>query len=87
MDALVKAAFSDRKSCKPQFHEWFLKWKGDEFHHGTLRFLREDVGLGSPPKPFYTNDNESINALLKECFGYKKHQWGLFNAKVKEIVN
>ena len=47
----------------------------------------EDVGLGSPPKPFYTNDNESINALLKDCLGYKKHQWGLFNAKVKEIVN
>ena len=28
-----------------------------------------------------------MNALLKECLGYKKHQWGLFNAKVKEIVN
>ena len=85
-DALEAAAFSDHKYYKPQFHEWFVKWKGDDFRHGTLRSLREDVGLGSPPKPFYTNNSESINALLKECLGYKKHQWGLFNAKRKEIV-
>ena len=27
-----------------------------------------------------------MNALLKECLGYKNHQWGLFNVKVKEVV-
>ena len=42
-DSLEKAAFSDRKSCKPQFHEWFLKWKGGDFRHGTLRGCRFGV--------------------------------------------
>ena len=44
------------------------------------------MGLGSPPSAFYTNDSESINALLKESLNYKKQQWGIFNEKVKKIV-
>ncbi len=79
-------AFNDRKSYEPQFHTWFKKYKADEFRHSTLRSLREDLGLGSPPKAFYTNDSESINAFLKESLGYKKHQWAIFNEKVKKIV-
>lgn len=51
-----------------------------------MTILREDIGLGSPPKAFYTNNSESINALLKECTGYKKQQWALFNDKMKEAV-
>ena len=38
------------------------------------------------PAPFYTNDSESINSLLKDSLGYKKHQWGLFNNKIKQLV-
>ena len=38
------------------------------------------------PSAFRTNDSESINAFLKESLGYKKHQWGLFNEKVKKII-
>jgi len=51
-----------------------------------LRSLREDLGLGSPPKDFYTNNSESINALLKECTGYKKQQWATFNDKMKGAI-
>lgn len=80
-------AFTDRKSHKPSFHAWFSKFKADDFRDCTLRTLREDVGLGSPPKAFYTNDCESISALLKESLGYKKHQWSLFNSKVKKLVD
>jgi len=63
-----------------------FKYKAEEFNHSTLRSLREDIGLGSPSKAFYTNDNEAINAKLKECLSYKKHQWCLFNAKMKELA-
>jgi hypothetical protein len=42
------------------------------------------VGLGSPPPAFYTNDSESINALLKESNNYKKHQWDIFNENVQQ---
>ena len=85
-DQLERNAFNDRKSHKAAFHDWFLKQKVEDFRHYTLRSLREDIGLGSPTTAFYTNDNEAINAKLKEYLGYKKHQWALLNAKMKEMV-
>ena len=75
---LESQAFSNRKSHDPEFHLWFVNNKAEEFRQCTLRPLREDIGLGCPPAAFYTNDSESINA--------KKHQWGLFNNKVKQLV-
>ena len=86
-NCLESVAFSDRKSHQPGFYSWFIQWKAEDFRHCTLRSLREDIGLGSPPKAFYTNDSESVNAMLKECLGYKKHQWALFNSKIKEMVH
>ena len=83
---LESAAFSDRKFHRPAFYNWFVKWKAEDFRHCTLCSLREDIGLGSPPKVFFTNDSESVNAMLKECLGYKKHQWATFNSKIKEMV-
>ena len=53
----------------------------------TLRSLREEIGLGSPPTPFYTNDSESINAAIKEKVNYQKSEWPQFNAKMKEFVD
>ena len=44
------------------------------------------MGLGSPPKAYYTNGSESINAVLKERVDYKKQQWAVFNQKMKETV-
>jgi len=85
-DKIELSAFNNCKSHKPQFHEWFVQWKSEDFRSCTLRSLREDLGLGSPPKAFYTNNSESINALLKECTGYKKQQWATFNDKMKEAV-
>ena len=79
-------SFQDRKSHEVNFNAWFTKCKADDFRYCTLRSLREDIGLGSPPLAYYTIDSESINALLKESLGYKKHQWGVFNEKVKRIV-
>ena len=78
--------FSNRKSHQPQFFSWFSQYKAKEFREYTLRSLREETGLGSPPKAYYTNDNESINSLLKETTNYKKQQWGMFNDKMKKLV-
>ena len=76
-------AFSDHKSHKPEFHSWFMKYKAKEFREHALRSLGEAVGLGSPPKAFYNNDNESI---LKECVNYKKQQWGVFYQRMRKAV-
>lgn len=54
-DEIEIEAFSDRKSHKPQFHQWFAKWKSEDFRNCTLRNLREDIGLGSPPIPTIMN--------------------------------
>jgi hypothetical protein len=72
-DNLEMAAFSNRKSHIANFHTWFSKYKAGDFRCCTLRSLREDIGLGSPPVAFYTNESESINSLLKQSLGYKKH--------------
>ena len=72
-----EAAFSDCKSHRVQFFSWFMKYKAHEFREYTLCFLREEAGLGSPLKAFYTNDSESINAVLKERVDYKKQQWAV----------
>ena len=81
-----KLAFSDRKSHQPQFFSWFKKYKAIEFQKHTLPPLREESGLGSPPNAFYTNDNKSVNTVFKECVNYKKEQWGVFNQKMKKMV-
>ena len=85
-DKLENDEFQNSKSHKADFHSWFRRYKAEDFRQSTLRSLREDVGLGSPPAAFYTNDSESINALLKESLGYKKQQWGIFNEKMKNLV-
>lgn len=72
-----EAAFSDCKSHRVQFFSWFMKYKAHKFREYTLCFLREEAGLGSPLKAFYTNDSESINAVLKERVDYKKQQWAV----------
>ena len=85
-DEREKSAFCDRKEYNPTFYTWFVKNKSEDFCNHTLRGLREDVGLGSPPVPFFTNASESINAVLKETVSYKKQQWAVFNNKVKKAV-
>ena len=70
----------------PLFFTWFSNHIADTCRHHTLRSLREDVGLGSPPVAFRTNDSESINAVLKECVGFKKQKWAIFNDTIKVAV-
>jgi len=60
------------------FHQWFLKYKAEEFHHSTLRSLREEIGL--PPKAFYTNDNEGIGKAATARSGKDHHRiWSVQN--------
>jgi len=51
-----------------------------------LLSLREAAGLGSPPSPFYTNANESLNSMLHEKVKYKRSQWHEFNESMKQLV-
>ena len=46
--------FASHKSHSPMLHLWFTKHIADTCRNHTLRYLREDVGLGSPPIAFCT---------------------------------
>ena len=76
----------DHRSHHVNSFSWFCQYKSKEIREHTLRCLREEVGLGSPPMKNYTNENESINAFLKESVNYKKQQWAVFNQKMKKLV-
>ena len=70
--------FLPSRSSTPQFFDWFLENKATDLKESTLRALREKVRMGSPPKPFYTNDSESLNTVIKEKVDYKKHAMAHF---------
>ena len=78
-------AFSNQKDYSPVFHTWFTATVADVYRNHTLRSLREDVGLGCSVS-YHTNDSKSINAILKECVGYKKQKWAIFNEIIKQAV-
>ena len=60
--------------------------QGRGFCNGALKGLREQAGLGSPPRPCYINSNEAMNRVIKEKTQWKKHQWPEFNDRMKELV-
>ena len=60
-DRQEQNAFQDGKSHEINFHAWFTKFKADDFRYCTLCSLREDIGLGSPPLAYYTNDSELMH--------------------------
>ena len=49
----------------PGFHNWFLEYKLHEVEVSMLAPIRQAAGLGNPPEPFYTNEIESINRVIK----------------------
>ena len=70
----------------PFFHAWFSKHCRDKVAKYMLKEVREKAGLGSPPAPYYTNDVESKNKLLKDTVQYKSSQLPEFIEKMKSLM-
>ena len=49
----------------PEFHTWFMQHGHKVIARSMLRPIREKAGLGSLPGPYYTNDIESKNNIIK----------------------
>ena len=64
----------------------FVKEKSSDVKNSMLFPLREAVGLGSPPSPYYTNTSENLNNMLHAKVQFKKFQWHEFNKSMKELV-
>jgi len=48
--------------------------------------IRQSAGLGNPPEPFYTNQIESINQVIKHKTGFKTSEWRSFCNMAKDLV-
>ena len=68
------------------FYEWFVVNEAGLFCSSLIRSVRTTAGLGLPPPWYTTNNNESINRLLKEKVHYKKQEWPSFNSKMQQLV-
>ena len=71
----------------PGFHNWFLEYKVHEVEVSMLAPIRQAAGLGNPPEPFYTNEIESINHVIKRKTEYKVSEWLEFCKLAKELIN
>ena len=62
-----------------------MKHCHNTFAKYMLPTVREKAGLGSPPTPYYTNEVESKNKVLKEV-QYKSSQLPEFVEKMKRMM-
>jgi len=67
----------------PVFYSWFMRYCRDVVSHSMLRPVRESARLGSPPEPFYTNEVESKNNILKQQVSYKHSELPVFVDPIK----
>ena len=71
----------------PNFYEWFLSTEAELFCSCMICSVHSKAGLGFPPCLYTTNNNESINRLLKEKINYKQQKWPDFKRKMFELVS
>ncbi|KXJ07320.1 hypothetical protein AC249_AIPGENE6667 [Exaiptasia diaphana] len=69
----------------PVFYEWFLNNKAEDMKRYMLAPLRTEVGLGSPPLPYYQNNSECMNEVLKDQVKYKESELPDFVDKIAVI--
>ena len=75
----LKKTWDDRECTllnapRAHFYDWFRTNSLEVIRKCMLKEKREAAGLGSPPEPFYTNDVESKNRVLKDQTCYKLQQ-------------
>ena len=87
----LQDVWDDReRTCNPgkksMFFDWFISNKAEEIVTNMIRPIREAAGLGCPPSPYYTNDNECMNSVMHGKTQYKASQWDQFNISMQELV-
>ena len=74
-----------RQTSSPQFYDWFKKYQTNNFKTKMLLPLRKSLGLGRGE--YTTNDNESVNALIKKKVDYKASELSIFCERMRELVS
>ena len=70
----------------PEFYVWFMKYCKMEVQNTMLKQKRICCGLGNPPAPFYTNDVESQNNVIKHQTQYKAKELPEFVATIQTMI-
>ena len=70
----------------PSFYEWFINNCKDTVKSSMLKLVRIAAGLGNPPQPFYTNDVESHNNVIKQHTKYAAQELPQFVEKMKGLI-
>ena len=87
--ASLKVVWNEREkpyNSPPQFHSWFQVNCRGTVVENMLRPVRERALLGSPPQPYYTNEVESKNNVLKQQLKYKAAQLPQFVDHMKKLL-
>ena len=69
-----------------KFHQWFVKHKADLMEKKMLKPVRIRVGLGQPPRPYYTNRVECANSLLSSKTGHKELPVNEFVGRMRALT-
>ena len=70
----------------PGFHVWFLRQKVEVFKKSMIAPIREAAQLGSPPKNYTDNANESANFVLKDWVDFSKNNIPTFIAELRSFT-
>ena len=70
----------------PFFHTWFVRHCRDVVAKCMLPEIRTMAGLGCPPVPYYTNEVESKNKVLKDEVEHKKSEFPDFIDKMRSLL-
>ena len=69
-----------------EFYAWFMKYCKMEVQNTMLKQKRICCGLGNPPAPFYTNDVESQNNVIKHQTQHKAKELPKFVATIQTMI-
>lgn len=70
----------------PLFYNWFVTNCKEAVQTSMLKSHRISAGLGHPPEPYYTNDVESLNKVIKQQMKYKAQELPQFIESMKDLI-
>ena len=79
--------YSVHPDQQPLFYEWFVKNELDVMKTSMIASVRESAGLGSPPVPYTTNRNESMNKVAKSYADHQKVNWVQLTDNMFDLIN
>ena len=84
----IRKVWNEREkpyNSPPIFHTWFLQYQRDIISQSMVQEVRIKAGLGNPPIPYYTNEVESKNYVLKQHVAYKASALPNFVDNMKDL--